>query len=114
MATFSTSNFEQILPPTAIGGGLRIFMGAFTFAGTNPTFTFVAPTPNVLECTVTGSPNVPYNGTVPDGFIVNNSRGTSGYLTSLSTTTNSANPVITITRLGTISEDAAFSLLSKG
>ncbi len=114
MATFSTSNFEQILPPTPIGGGLRLFMGAFTFSGTNTTFTFVAPTPNVLECNVTGSPALTWNGTSIDQFVVNNSRGTSGYLTSLSTTTNSANPVITITRLGTISEDAAFSLLSKG
>lgn len=114
MATFSTSNYEQILPPTPIGGGVRLSMGAFTFPDTNPTFTFVAPVVNVLECVVSGSPNIPYDGTNADQFIVNNSRGTSGVLVSMSTTTSTANPVISITRLGTNGQDAAFSILSKG
>ncbi len=112
--TFSTSSYFACLSPHNVSAGVRVSVQAFSFSGTNPTYTFQAPVANVLWAQCAGTPPSLYDGTNADRFVINNSRGTSGFLTSLSSTTNSANPVISITRLGTAGQDASVLLLSQG
>ncbi len=111
---FPTASYYEVLSKTNIGPGLSKYVGAFTFAGTNPTFTFVSPSANVITCDVSGTPTNIVSGTTPDSFVVNNSRGSSGYLTSLSTTNSSLDPVISVTRNGTNPQDAYFDILARG
>lgn len=111
---FPTSSYYEVLSKTVVGPGVQMYVGAFTFAGTNPTYTFVSPSSNVISCVCDGTPTNIVEASRADSFVVNNTRGTSGYLTTLSTTTNSADPVISITREGTNSQDAYFTILARG
>ncbi len=112
--TYSTSSTYEVVSKTNLGGGLVATVLAFSFSGTNTTFTFVSPSANVAWCVCTGTPTNIVSGTTPDSFVVNNSADAYGYLTSLSTTTGSLDPVISITRQGSNNQDARVFLLSKG
>ncbi len=109
----------QVQPPTIIGPGVRLSVIKDQFSGTQSTLTIASPVSDVMEIRAVGAPTQIVSGTTYDTIRVNNSvNSTSGLYTLIANSTNGSDVItptaITLTRVGTSTQDVVINLLSKG